>query len=363
MSMILPLILLAAGVVDAPAEPPTDPRAGEGRPLQEATPAAVEEQWIFVDGQPLTVTVTGSADAGDGDGDGDAPRAVRLQVVGGDGLVAIADAAGAAARKVPFIGVVTTPIAPAVRAQTDLGEDIGLSVESVAPDSPAAKAGLEPFDILAKYDDQLLCAAVQLSALVKRTGPGNTATLTVIRRGKEMPIEVTVGEHAVPAALALERVAGPHGQPDVAAQAILPGRNVDGPLLARLLERLGQPGTAPQQPGPGGRMMQPGVVPGVPVPPPNAAAQPNQRFILVNPAVTRQSQSTSMHSDDRGQVIFRETDGVGTVTVLDRGGAVQHQGPWGGAGDLEKVPEDLRGRVEEAAGRRAQAPPFPRGGG
>ncbi len=365
MSMILPLILLAAGVVDAPAEPPTDPRAGEGRPLQEATPAAVEEQWIFVDGQPLTVTVTGSADAGDGD----APRAVRLQVLGGDGLVAIADAAGAAAKKVPFIGVVTTPIAPAVRAQTDLGEDIGLSVESVAPDSPAARAGLEPFDILAKYDDQLLCAAVQLSALVKRTGPGNTATLTVIRRGKEMPIEVTVGEHAVPAALALERVAGPHGQPDVAAQPILPGRNVDGPLLARLLERLGQPGTAPQQPGPGGRMMQPGVVPPLALPVPEFAPfqpnqfQPNQRFILVNPAVTRQSQSTSMHSDDRGQVIFRETDGVGTVTVLDRGGAVQHQGPWGGAGDLEKVPEDLRGRVEEAAGRRAQAPPFPRGGG
>ena len=359
MSMILPLVLLAAGVVDAPADPPTDPRAGEARPLEEATPAAVGEQWILVDGQPLTVTVTGRADTGDGDG----PRAVQVQVVGGDGLVAIADAAGARAKKVPFIGVVTTPIAPAVRAQTDLGEDIGLSVESVAPDSPAAKAGLEPFDILATYDDQLLCAAVQLSALVKRTGPGNTATLTVIRRGKEMPIEVTVGEHEAPAALALERMAGPLGQPDVAAPAILPGRNVDGPLLARLLERLGQPGTAAQQPGPGGRMMQPGAVPGVPVPPPNVAAQPNQRFILVNPAVTRQSQSTSMHSDDRGQVIFRETDGVGTVTVLDRGGAVQYQGPWGGAGDLEKVPEDLRGRVEEMAGRRAQAPPLPRGGG
>ena len=64
MSMILPLILLAAGVVDAPAEPPTDPRAGEGRPLQEATPAAVGEQWILVDGQPLTVTVTGRGKGG-----------------------------------------------------------------------------------------------------------------------------------------------------------------------------------------------------------------------------------------------------------------------------------------------------------
>lgn len=333
MSMILPLILLATGIVDAPAEPPTDPRVVEGRPLQDATPAV-----------------------------GDALRALNLQVVGGEEFVTIAEAAGAPAKKVPFIGVVTTPIAPAVRAQTDLGEDIGLSVESVAPDSPAAKAGIEPFDVLAKYDDQLLCAAVQLSALVKRTGSGNTATLTVIRRGKEMPIEVTVGEHVGTVRLVLEGAAAQHGQPDVASPAIVPGRAVDGPLLFRF-EPLGQPGTAAQQPGPGGRMMQPRVVPGVPVPPPNAAAQPNQRFFLVNPAVTRQSQSTSMHSDDRGQVIFRETDGVGTVTVLDRGGAVEYQGPWGGADDVGKVPEDLRGRVEEAAGRRAQAPPFPRGGG
>ena len=76
-----------------------------------------------------------------------------------------------------------------MRAQTTLPEDVGLSVDVVSPDSPAAKAGLKAHDILAKYDDQLLCAAVQLSALVKRTGTGNKAPLIVLRGGKELPID------------------------------------------------------------------------------------------------------------------------------------------------------------------------------
>ncbi|MFN9368269.1 MAG: PDZ domain-containing protein [Planctomycetia bacterium] len=100
-------------------------------------------------------------------------------------------------RKGPFLGVVTTQVSAAVRAQTDLGEGIGLLVEAVAPDSPATKAGLQEFDILARYDDQILCATKQLAALVKRTGLGKPATLTVIRRGKELPIAITVGEGIV----------------------------------------------------------------------------------------------------------------------------------------------------------------------
>lgn len=103
-------------------------------------------------------------------------------------------------RKGPFLGIVTSPVSAAVRAQTDLGEGIGLLVEAVAPDSPATKAGLQEFDILARYDDQILCATEQLAALVKRTGLGKTATLTVIRRGKELPIAITVGEGIVAAA-------------------------------------------------------------------------------------------------------------------------------------------------------------------
>ena len=323
---------------DAPAERPAGLRVVEGKPL--------------VEGQPLTVTVTGRAEAGD---DLDRSKAIRIDVVGGESVVAAGDVPAAPAKKVPFIGVVTAPLAPAVRAQTDLGEDIGLSVESVAPDSPAAKAGLEPFDILAKYDDQLLCAPVQLSALVKRTGTGNTATLTVIRRGKETPIEVVVGEHLATATFVLERVAAEFGQPDPASPAVVLGQAVDGQMLARLREQLGQPGRATPQYGFGAVQPAPGpgfvpavpAVPGVPLVPPARAAQSNQRWVIVNPSSTSQSQSTSVFASDEGQVIHREINGVRTITILGPDGQQQYAGPWGGAGDLEKVPEALRGRVEK----------------
>jgi hypothetical protein len=317
MSPILPLLLLAAACVEAPADPPGGAPAG----------------------RPLVVTL--------GEDGAVAAVVAEVQAAGGDAAV------DGARRKVPYLGIVTSALPPAVRAQTDLGEDIGLSVDSVAPDSPAAKAGLAPFDILARYDDQILCAPLQLSALVKRTGSGKAATLTVIRRGKEMPIEVTVGEHEAPAALAIGPAGGAFG---AGLPRIVAGRPLDEATVARLREQA-------ERAARGGAAAGAGGAPGwqfVPVP---GALPAEQRFILVNPAVTRQSQSTSMHSDDRGQVIFRETDGVMTVTVLDRGGAVQYQGPWGGEGDPERVPEELRGRVEEAAGRRAQAPPLPRGGG
>ena len=346
MSVFLPFILLAAAIADAPAEQPVTARVVAGSPLAEAKP-------LVAGGQPISVTVVGRAEAGDGE----APKAIQLRVVGGENFIVADDGAGDAvpAKQVPFIGVVTAPLTPAVRAQTDLGEDVGLSVESVAPESPAAKAGLEPFDILARYDDQILCAAVQLSALVKRTGTGNTATLTVIRRGKEMPIEVTVGEHAATATLALERLAVDFGRPDPASPAIVLGQPVDGATLARLREQLGQPGRATPQYGFGAIQPAPGpgfvpavpAVPGVPVPPPVPGVQSNQRWVFVNPTAGSQTQSTSVFSDAQGQVILRETNGERTITILGPDGQVQFKAS-GDAAEVARVPEEYRGRVEQA---------------
>lgn len=315
------LVLFAAIGADTPAEP--------------LAPARV------IEGKPLTVTVTGDAA-----GAGPVPKVIQLRVVDGEAVGQVIDGAGAPARKVPFIGVVTTPLAPAVRAQTELGEDIGLFVDAVAPDSPAAKAGVERFDILARYGDQLLCAPVQLSALVKRTGAGNSATLTVIRRGKEMALEVTVGEQAVTATVTVDRVMTDFAMPQAGLPAIVAGQPLDASMLARLREQAERQRSSAAVQGSGA-----GAAPG--------AAEPFRNWILVNPATTSQSQSTSVFSNDQGQVIHREIDGVRTITILDAEGKQQYAGPWGGEGDLEQVPEDLRGRVEDAAERRAQVPGVP----
>lgn len=369
-----------------------------------AAPLTRADEPIVVEGKPLNVTISATAEA-TGDAGSQSPRvvvvtddtvdakgapaeakAITIRLVGdGQGFVAEANAAaGAEAKKVPFIGVVTSPLGEAVRAQTTLSEDVGLSVDVVSPDSPAAKAGLKAHDILAKYDDQLLCAAVQLSALVKRTGTGNKATLTVLRGGKEMPIEVTVGEHAAQATFNVEGVNIAMGQPGgprvVAGQPLAPevikflqgleltGGSLNNVPVYGFVPRAAvgdAPVLLPQLPAPNASPLQP-----------QADQfqrdqnqfqsnqnqfQRNQRIMLVNPNVQSQSQSVSIVANDDGRVELRELNGKRTVTILDKSGAQQYTGTLDSQEDREKIPAELRGRVEQAeasAGPKAVIPPL-----
>ncbi len=372
-----------------------------------AAPLTRADEPIVVEGKPLNITISATAEA-TGDAGSQPPRvvvvtddtvdvkgapaeakAITIRLVGdGQGIVAEANAAaGAEAKKVPFIGVVTSPLGEAVRAQTTLSEDVGLSVDVVSPDSPAAKAGLKAHDILAKYDDQLLCAAVQLSALVKRTGTGNKATLTVLRGGKEMPIEVTVGEHAAQATFKVEGVNIAMGQPGGPGGARVVAGQPLAPEVIRLIEEMGskaggavfsgQYGFALPAPGVDAPILLPQS------PAPNASPlqpqadqlqrnqlqfqrnqnqlQRNQRIVLVNPNVQSQSQSVSIVANDEGRVELRETNGKRTVTILDKSGAQQYTGALDSQEDREKIPAELRSRVEQAeasAGPKAVIPPL-----
>ena len=349
-------------------------------------PVARADEPIVVEGKPLNITISATAEATgeagsqpqrvvvladetvDAIGAPAEAKAITIQLVGdGQGFVFQGNGApGAEAKKVPFIGVVTSPLGEAVRAQTTLPEDVGLSVDVVSPDSPAAKAGLKAHDILAKYDDQLLCAAVQLSALVKRTGTGNKATLIVLRGGKELPIEVTVGEHAAQATFKVEGLniaVGQPGQPggprDVAGQPL-------APEVIRLIEEMGvkaggvvfgeQYGFAVPAPG-----VDAPVLPQSSGPNDTPQVQRNQRIVLVNPNVQSQSQSVSIVANDDGRVELRETNGKRTVTILDKSGAQQYSGPLDTQEDREKIPAELRSRVEQAeasAGPKAVIPPL-----
>ena len=349
-------------------------------------PVARADEPIVVEGKPLNITISATAEATgeagsqpqrvvvladetvDAIGAPAEAKAITIQLVGdGQGFVFQGNGApGAEAKKVPFIGVVTSPLGEAVRAQTTLPEDVGLSVDVVSPDSPAAKAGLKAHDILAKYDDQLLCAAVQLSALVKRTGTGNKATLIVLRGGKELPIEVTVGEHAAQATFKVEGLniaVGQPGQPggprDVAGQPL-------APEVIRLIEEMGvkaggvvfgeQYGFAVPAPG-----VDAPVLPQSSGPNDTPQVQRNQRIVLVNPNVQSQSQSVSIVANDDGRVELRETNGKRTVTILDKSGAQQYSGALDSKEDREKIPAELRSRVEQAeasAGPKAVIPPL-----
>ncbi len=103
-------------------------------------------------------------------------------------------------QKVPFLGVYAVPLNPAVAKQLNLSDGLYLSLEQAIPDSPAAKAGLEKFDVLMKFDDQILVNSQQLQALVRSRKKGDLVKLSILRGGKEKTVEVQLGEQQVPEA-------------------------------------------------------------------------------------------------------------------------------------------------------------------
>jgi hypothetical protein len=68
----------------------------------------------------------------------------------------------------------------------------GVRIESVAPESPAAKAGLQAGDILVRIESQELADLRGYSDVLKTLEPGQTVTATVLREGEELEVSVTV---------------------------------------------------------------------------------------------------------------------------------------------------------------------------
>ena len=105
----------------------------------------------------------------------------------------------------PAFGIVTGPVGPQLQSQLNLPDGMGLVVEQLDPAGAADAAGIQRFDILRKFDDQILCSPEQLAALAKAAGKGKQANLTVIRAAQEQAIAVTLGD---PEAKAVAMAAG-----------------------------------------------------------------------------------------------------------------------------------------------------------
>ena len=73
-------------------------------------------------------------------------------------------------------------------------EGQGVTVESVSPNSPGAKAGIREHDILLTYDDQKLFSREQLVKLISHDRPGREVSIRLIRQGKEEVAKITLGE-------------------------------------------------------------------------------------------------------------------------------------------------------------------------
>ncbi len=88
------------------------------------------------------------------------------------------------------IGEVNKEVAEAI----GLGRPQGALVRGVEPGAPAQKAGIEAGDIILKFDGKAIEKSSDLPRLVGNTKPGSRATVTVLRRGSQRDLSVTVAE-------------------------------------------------------------------------------------------------------------------------------------------------------------------------
>ncbi len=193
MMTALATVLLAGGTAVAAAVVAEDTTGGHGVGYKNFTstitltgpPRAKQRVVLQAGGKPCcgkSVTITNT---------GGKARAVANLLIGahpGD---------AGKRRKVTFLGVSTSPVAIELAKQLALPEGVGLLVDYLVPNGPAARSGIEQHDVLHKLDDQLLINVDQLRVLVRIRKPNEKAKLTVFRGGKQKTIPVTLGSNQV----------------------------------------------------------------------------------------------------------------------------------------------------------------------
>ncbi len=104
-----------------------------------------------------------------------------------------------------YLGISALDITPDVKSQLNLSVDSGVYVVNVAPNGPAAKAGVvgaglgnngapnSGGDIITAIDGHSVSAVSDLTSYLDSKKSGDTVALTVVRNGQSQTINVTLG--------------------------------------------------------------------------------------------------------------------------------------------------------------------------
>ncbi len=124
------------------------------------------------------------------------------------------------------IGVVIQEVTKELAESFGLPKPAGALVASVESGSPADKAGIEPSDVIQKFDGKPVNTSGDLPRIVAATKPGTKSTVQVWRKGAAKELQVVVGEMPAEEKTA-QKGGGKRGKPEGDAASARLGITVD----------------------------------------------------------------------------------------------------------------------------------------
>lgn len=122
-----------------------------------------------------------------------------------------------------FLGVELSEVSRETVTRLKLREERGALVEGVTSGSSAAQAGLQKNDVIVKWDGEPIESAREMSRHIRETPAGRAVRLTVMRDGREIEVNVTLGERAALAnrvRIARPAIASVRVRPDVQVRRV-----------------------------------------------------------------------------------------------------------------------------------------------
>ena len=133
------------------------------------------------------------------------------------------EAAAGKALETPWLVLQVGRMDDALRAHVpDLPPGFGFVVSSVDAGGPAEKAGVKPYDIFWKLDDQWVTNEAQIFALLRLRKVGEEVKLGIYRSGKELSFPVVLGKMPDQKLLAKLPPQDGTASPDVPMKALNP---------------------------------------------------------------------------------------------------------------------------------------------
>jgi len=120
------------------------------------------------------------------------------------------------------LGVTIQEVSPALAENFGLAKAEGALVGSLQKEGPAAKAGIEPGDVILKLDGKAISRSADLPPLVAAMKPGSPATLEIWREGKSKQVSVVVGSFEDKTTLASAKGSAAKGKLGVAVRPLSP---------------------------------------------------------------------------------------------------------------------------------------------